>query len=186
MLEAHIDQVPRTLKKSSGHCDTSGQSLPLQRWLTPSGLRKPQNQQNHTNLEAVSSCPPDCQLLYRSHMAAAVCRKASMLAAALQLLAYRLPSMHLCKMQPSLRLSQQVSSFFSAPGELLMTAYDTEWNLSFCARPWSQLELSSGWLNSITNGPFALRSSFCNSEGYLAFRGVILSGNTSIACVGMQ
>lgn len=76
--------------------------------------------------------------------------------------------------------------FFCAPRELLMTAYDTEWNLSFCTRPWSQLELSSGWLNSITNGPFALRSSFCNSEGYLAFRGVILSGNTSIACVGTQ
>lgn len=77
--------------------------------------------------ETVSSSPPHCQFVCRPHMAAVVCRKASMLAASSHLLASKLPSMYLCMMQPSLRLTQQVpSSFYSVSGELLMTAHDAE------------------------------------------------------------
>lgn len=84
------------------------------------------NSENAVIWEAASSLPPHCQFVHGSQMAAVVRRKASTLAAASHLLASELPSAYLCTMQPPLRLTQQVPSFYFVSGELLMTAHNTE------------------------------------------------------------
>lgn len=162
-------------RKSSGHHDP----CPHAAVTVYSEVADPQRAETTTKVQLHRDgfSPPHCPFVGRSLVAAVMCRKANTLQ---QHPHYHIPARtQPGMMQPSLRVSQQ------APLLCLWRALDD------C--PWQGVKfvtLHSApmparaiiWMiDSITNGPFTLRRTFCNSERYLAFNGMILPGNISIA-----